>query len=80
MAHPFGNHPTIAHYLTWAKNKGCEVKFGHAAGDAFVVITASNGKHVVLYVSDQKEYLLPTQIARLDRRLGMQSPFDNWEG
>lgn len=81
MAFPFGNHPTIAHYLTWAKNKAnCKIESGTMGGDEFVILTAPNGKHVVLYVVDQKEFLLPTQIAHLDRRLGLKSRFDNWEG
>jgi hypothetical protein len=81
MAFPFGGHPSLARYLAWAREKGgCTVDFGVMTDDAgrpfsIIKITAPSGKFVVLVNMDQKEHLVPTSIARLDRRLELQSPF-----
>lgn len=81
MAHPFGNHPTFAMYLTWAINHGCTVKTGFTTSGlpTTLVEVKATGKHFIDVGMEQTEFLLPTTINRLDRRLGMKSPFDSWD-
>jgi hypothetical protein len=38
-------------------------------------IEASDGKWVVEVGTEQHEFLAPTTVSRLDRRLGLKSPF-----
>ena len=80
MAAPFGGHPTFGSYVDWALKQGCTVRSGaKVTGGGRAVgltqITAPSGKRVVVVGTHQNEYLVPTTIARLDRRLGLKSPF-----
>ena len=80
MAYPFGGHPTFAHYLVWAADQGCKIRQGAtfaSDGKAYsvTIIAASSGKWVVEVGTQHNDFLVPTTIARLDRRLGMESPF-----
>lgn len=79
MAHPFGGHPTFAQYLGWAKKQGCEIKQGIIHGDDgpynLTLIAAPSGRHYIDVGTQHSDRLLPTTIARLDRRLDMESPW-----
>lgn len=80
MAYPFGGHPRLVEYIHWANSQGCRTDFGVMTDDAgrpfgTTRITAASGKAVLLVDMDQTERLAPTSIARLDRRLGLTSPF-----
>lgn len=80
MAQPFGGHPTFAQYLAWARSAGCQVEQGvayGATGAAYNVtrIVASSGRWVIDVGTQHSDYLVPTTIARFDRRLGLSSPF-----
>lgn len=79
MAYPFGGHPTFAQYLGWAKGQGCEIKQGIIIDDDgrpydLTLITSPSGRHYIDTVTQHNDRLLPTTIARLDRRLGLKSP------
>ena len=83
MALPFGNIPTVAEYLNWAREQGCTINTGFRVitGDLSreaIRIIAPSGQRVIFYVHNQKERLLPTQIDYLDRRLGLDSPWESW--
>lgn len=75
-AYPFGGHPTFAEYLVWAHQQGCEVQSGVDSQRSVAItrIVAPNGNWVI-EATPQKEFLLPTTIGRLDRRLGLKSPW-----
>ena len=80
VSFPFGGHPLFAQYIAWAKSVGCEVQSGYVTGPAggahsITRIVSPDGKKWVIEATDQKEYLTPTTISRLDRRLGLTSPF-----
>ncbi len=81
MAYPFGGHPTFAEYLRWAREQGCSVQTGVVqAGvhrsQGVTRIGSPNGRLWVIEAgTEQTEILLPTSIARLDRRLGLKSPW-----
>lgn len=80
MSAPFGGHPTFGQYLAWALEQGCDVKQGvvpAGQGQAYGItkIVAPSGKLVIDVGTQHKEPLAPTTIARLDRRLGLTSPF-----
>ena len=80
MSMPFGGHPTLAQYMAWAKEEGCEVKQGVVYNDngqpySITKIIAPSGKWVHEVGTQHGDYLVPTTIARLDRRLGLASPF-----
>jgi hypothetical protein len=80
MSFPFGGHPTFSAYIAWAKTQGCIVQSGysrHTAGRpvSLTKIVAPNGRWVIEVGTLGGEYLVPTTIDRLDRRLGIISPF-----
>ena len=80
-AYPFGGHPKLSAYLTWAaQTAGCTVQTGYRLskdGEALSMtrLIAPNGRHVVIVDYNQEELLVPTFIAYLDRRLGLKSPW-----
>lgn len=80
MAFPFGGHPRFEEYLEWARREhGCTYKSGYSdvdgALETFVhVENPANGKHVI-YFAKMKEFLPPSAVSHLDRRLGLDSPF-----
>jgi len=77
---PFGDHPRFATYLVWAqRDADCAVQSilvpDHDGAPCSVTkITAPTGKWVIESM-DQREFMTPTSIWRLDRRLGLKSPF-----
>lgn len=81
MSNPFGGHPTFSQYLQWAKDEeGCTIKTGvrtMPSGNMvpLTIISHPNGNHVIEPGTSQTDYLVPTQIAYFDRRLGITSPF-----
>ena len=81
MSNPFGGHPTFAQYLQWTKEEeGCTIQTGvRTIRDgqmvSLTIIQHPNGNHVMEPGTSQHDYLVPTQIAYLDRRLGIASPF-----
>jgi len=79
VAAPFGQHPTFAQYLAWAQQQGCRVTtgYGYASNKrpyGVTKIVRVDGV-VVIEATQHDEYLTPTAIARLDRRLDLQSPW-----
>src|SRR6266568_473654 len=80
VAFPFGGYPTFGQYVEWAVQQGCMVKT-----DLFLVkgepysatrIFHPSGKKWVTDIgTQQEEFLMPTTVARFDRRLGFKSPF-----
>lgn len=76
MARPFGGHPTFAQYLQWAKAQGCTIQTGVIGVHGVTKIVSPDGKRWVIEAeTQQSSYLVPTTIARLDRRLGLKSPW-----
>lgn len=80
MAYPFGGHPTLRQYLEWcnqehglAVNSGFSTKGGVAV--TFHMLKLENGRRVVVSGVAMTEYLTPTYVSYLDRRLGVESPF-----
>jgi len=81
MAYPFGGHPRLADYIGQArKDYGAIAKSGSAAdesGKAHEVTRIEipdTGKIVVVVGVKQTEFLVPSMIGYLDRRLGITSP------
>jgi hypothetical protein len=80
MAAPFGNHPTLNDYLMWAYGQGCRAKSVLGRGDdgkmcTFQLIEAPSGRYVFTPDLKASEHMVPTLVAYLDRRLGLDSPF-----
>lgn len=80
MAYPFGGHPNLAKYLDWAREQGFSAQSGYAqdsSGKSHPVtkIKKDGGPSVIVSGISQKEFLTPTSIGNLDRRLGIKSPF-----
>lgn len=86
---PVGGQPTLGEYLDWARKQGCQVdqRVVRLGGHAIRVtkIIAPSGRGVIESGTQDDEYLVPTSVDRLDRRLGLKSPFpsiphpDPWE-
>lgn len=78
MPHPFGGHPRFGEYLRWARKQGCKVESGvdYETATGITRIVTADGKRWAIEVGTQhSEHLLPTTIARLDRLLGLESPW-----
>jgi hypothetical protein len=77
MAFPFGGHPTFNQYIEWAEKQGCTVESGVDTLQLVSVtkITAPSGKWVIEAGTLPNDLLMPTTIGRLDRRLGLTSPW-----
>ncbi|CAA7617641.1 hypothetical protein MTBUT4_260049 [Magnetospirillum sp. UT-4] len=79
MAFPFGDHPTFATYIVWAQTQGCKVKSKLVATpdgpESVTLIISPDGKRWVTEAMDQREHMNATTIWRLDRRLGLNSPY-----
>jgi hypothetical protein len=77
MAFPFGEHPTLADYIAWAQSMRCTVESGVDTKQSILVtkITAPSGKSVIEAGTLLTDRLAPTTIGRLDRRLGLVSPW-----
>jgi hypothetical protein len=79
MAAPFGGHPRLIDYLGWCSQQGCTTTSGFNVKDGvtvtFHIVAAASGEYVVISGIGNNEYLVPTVVAYLDRRLGLDSPF-----
>jgi hypothetical protein len=77
MAYPFGGHPTFGQYLQWAVSKGCTVQSGIDTEQSINVtkIISPTGKWAIEPGTLPNDYLVPTTVGRLDRRLGLISPW-----
>jgi len=77
MAAPFGGHPTFARYLEWAREQGCTYHSGVDTKRSISLtrIVAPSGKWVIEAGTQVGDYLTPTTVGRLDRRLGLTSPW-----
>ena len=79
MAFPFGGHPRFQEYIAWAVGEGCicNTGVGHVGGKmhTFTILeNPVNGKHTIESIPNE-EFLAPTKVGALDRRLGLDSPF-----
>jgi hypothetical protein len=85
MSWPFGGHPSLGRYLYWAVNEaGCTTEhYVMTAPDgrpfSLIEIKSPTGKMLIIPNGDPNERLVPTTIARWDRRLGVQSKFSSVE-
>lgn len=80
MAYPFGGHPTLADYIGFAREQGFEAKSGYAQDRTGKTHTSTRifkngGPSVVVVGVSQTDYLVPTQVGNLDRRLKLDSPW-----
>lgn len=80
MPVPWGGHPTLDRFMEWAKENGCaaETKVRtDQTGRAFTSLemTGPHGGRVAMVVSNMDERLVPSQVAYLQRRLGIKTPF-----
>jgi hypothetical protein len=79
-AHPFGGHPTLARYIEWARENHCDCQSGYGTDEdgrtqPLIRIVAPSKKWVILTGVRQTDYLVPSIVGYLDRRLGLVSPF-----
>lgn len=80
MAYPFGGHPTLAAYMAWLRdNHQGTAQSGYSTDAKGKVHTltrlSAGGKSVVVVGLSQNEFLSPSMVGYLDRRLGVKSPW-----
>ena len=80
MSVPFGGHPTFDRFVEWAKENGCTVETKvrtDPSGRAFTSVEMINpkGGRAAMIASDVMERLVPSQVAYLQRRLAIKTPF-----
>jgi hypothetical protein len=81
MAAPFGGHPNLATYIVWLKDEhqgsaqsGYSTD-GKGKSHALTKLSVPSGKSVVVVGVSQAEFLVPSMVGYLDRRLGIKSPW-----
>ena len=81
MAAPFGGHPNLATYIVWLKDahqgsaqSGYSTD-GKGKSHALTKLSLPSGKSVVVVGVSQAEFLVPSMVGYLDRRLGVKSPW-----
>jgi hypothetical protein len=80
VAFPFGGHPTFGQYVAWAVQQGCIVTGGMISirgqsHNVTRIFDRTKKKWVTEIGTNPSDPFVPTTIGRLDRRLGMKSPF-----
>ncbi len=81
MSYPFGGHPRFGEYLRWAREEqNCDVQSGYRVDKqgrthTLTKFSAPSGRWVIEVGLEQDEFLVATTIGRLDRRLGLTSPW-----
>lgn len=80
MSHPFGGHPTLQSFVEWVTDNGCtvEVKVRARKRDGLpyrVLEVTSETSRVAIVDPNMNERLAPSEIAYLQRRLGIKTPF-----
>ena len=86
MSFPFGGHPTLNEFLRWAEKKGFSVRSGvlsdpNGRPNSMILVEVPETKrHVIIVGMRESEYLTPTYVAYLERRLGVQSGFPSLDG
>jgi hypothetical protein len=81
VAVPFGGHPTLERFVEWAVSLGCKasikVRRHSQTGRPYEVleIVGPGGGSVAVTQPDPTEFLAPSQVAYLQRRIGLRSPF-----
>jgi hypothetical protein len=81
MSFPFGGHPNLASYIFWLKEthqgtaqSGYSTD-GKGKSHALTKLTLPSGKSVVVVGVSQGEFLAPSMVGYLDRRLDIKSPW-----
>jgi hypothetical protein len=81
MSAPFGGHPNFASYCFWLiqEHQG-KAQSGYTTdkkgkSHALTKLSLPNGKSVVVVGTEQHEFLVPSMVGYLDRRLGVKSPW-----
>ena len=80
MAWPFGKHPTLAEYITWARdNHGFRAQTGvcpdeYGKSVTFTKISKDGGPSVIVSGESQYGHLFPSTVGYLNRRLGLTYP------
>ena len=79
MSYPFGGHPKFGHFKAWAESQGIIVTNGtiEIAGRSVKITTfeLENGTKVPVAEILDGEFLSPSEVSRLERRLEVLSPF-----
>jgi hypothetical protein len=78
VAFPFGGHPTFRQYLDWAVSQGCTVQVGvdtERSIGVTKIFSPDREKWAIQAGTLPTDYLTPTDVGRLDRRLGILSPW-----
>lgn len=76
MAARFGL-PTLGAVMAYAAHAGFQVQTGYfpPTGKEVVVMTAPDGRSVVLTDADQARRIFPPELANLERRIGLRYPY-----
>lgn len=81
MSFPFGGHPNFASYIFWLKeNHQGTAQSGYTTdrkgkSHALTKLSLPSGASVVVVGVTQGEFLAPSMVGYLDRRLGVKSPW-----
>lgn len=75
MSAPFGPSPKLRDYIEWAKGDGgCAVREGVVGTKSVIRFESQDGYAFVVGHKDD-EPLSHSEVAMLDRRLGLDAPF-----
>lgn len=84
MSYPFGGHPKFGIFKEWAKSEGIDYRNGtiELEGRSVKITTfiLPNGTKVPVADVLDGEFMPPSLVARLERRLDKISPFASLSG
>jgi len=75
LAHPFIQHPKFGHVKVWAQAEGITVESGVSDGEPITIFRTTDGKVVPVFGVPDSEHVPPSFIGRIERRLGVITPF-----
>jgi hypothetical protein len=68
--------PTVAAYLDWARGAGCTVRIVERAPyRCAIMVNGQTGAQATEVFLEESDRVMSTNVARLDRRLGIKSHF-----
>lgn len=86
MAYPFGGHPTLGQFMVWARDEHGFTCQSGTAPDRYgrqhpaVRIFKQGGPSAIVVGLSQSDFLMPTMIGYLERRLGVVSDWFSVDG
>ena len=75
MAAPFGPSPKLREYISWFRNEELGTVYEGVVGNKSLIRFETDSAYAFLIGHSDDEPLSHSEVAQLDRRLGVDAPF-----